>query len=271
MRRLAVAWAVFLLTALGAAAGTFDYADYAIALKRVDDRGMVDYADLKEHPAELNAFLDRIARLDPAEYDRWSDPDKIAFWINAYNAITLRTIIDHYPIKSGGWIASLRFPTNSIRQIDGAWDKLTRTVMGKAMTLDEIEHETLRKKFHEPRIHMTLVCAAMGCPPLRNEPYVGATLDEQFADQTRKFLSNDKKFRIDRRRKTVYLSSIFKWFGEDFIAKYGTDSKFAGHSEAERAVLNYLSDYLPLPDARWLGLARYDIKYLDYDWSLNEQ
>jgi hypothetical protein len=248
-----------------------DYSDYAAALKHVNDRGMVNYRALKADPAGLNSFLDRIERVTKAEYDSWTTRDRIAFWINAYNGITLKTIIEHYPIQSGGWLSGLRFPKNSIRQIDGAWDKLTHTVMGQPMTLDEIEHGTLRKRFDEPRIHMALVCAAMGCPPLRNEPYVGEKIEEQFADQTWKFVADSSKFRIDEKTGIVYLSSIFKWFGDDFDPRFSPLGEFRGHSDAERAVLNYLSQYLPEVRAKWLTHADYKIKYLDYDWSLNEQ
>jgi hypothetical protein len=139
------------------------------------------------------------------------------------------------------------------------------------MTLDEIEHNVLRKEFNEPRIHMALVCAAMGCPPLRTEPYEGAKLDQQLNDQARVFLANPKKFRLDRGQGKVYLSSIFRWFGGDFVKNYGTDKAFPGFSPEERAVLNFLSQYLPAGDRDYLLKGKYTIAYLDYDWSLNEQ
>ncbi len=258
----------------GAAEGEkagFDHSDYAAVLKAyVNDNGMVNYKAMKANPDKLESFLNRIARLDKRTYQGWSPDEKIAFWINAYNGITLKVIIDHYPIKAS-WAASLRYPKNSIRQIDGAWDELKHSVMGRAMTLDDIEHETLRKDFEEPRIHVALVCAAMGCPPLRNEPYVGKRLKAQFADQLRSFLRNPKKFKIDRNKGRVYISPIFKWFGEDFEKKYATDTKFSEHSRTERAVLKYVSERLDETQARHLAQAKYDIKYLDYDWSLNEQ
>jgi hypothetical protein len=143
--------------------------------------------------------------------------------------------------------------------------------MGARMTLEEIEHGTLRKEFDEPMIHMALVCAAMSCPPLRNEPYVGGKLEEQFADQAAKFHANRATFRIDRRRDEVHLSPIFDWFGEDFLKRYGTSMKYAGHSKEERAVLNCISRHLSEADRRYLETADYDVEYLDYDWTLNER
>lgn len=251
--------------------GKIDYAEYAAVLaKYVNDRGMVKYSELKMHRAKLDAFVAMLGNLDPATYNALSENGKIAFWINAYNAFTLKAIIDHYPIHSS-FLTSLRYPKNSIRQISGVWNGLKFTVMGKPMTLDHIEHQILRKKFHEPRIHMALVCAAMGCPPLRNKPYTGAKLEEQLENQARKFLVNPKKFRIDRANGEVYLSSIFKWFGDDFIPKYEPEKGFRDKSKKERAVLHFIAGHLTEKDADYLRSGKYDVEYLDYDWTLNEQ
>ena len=267
-----------LLTAAGppaarAAKGkpVFDYSDYAAVLEEyVNRRGMVDYQALKRNPGKLDSFLRSVARLDRSEYRGWPRDSKVAFLVNAYNAITLKIIIDHYPIEAG-WLGSMRYPENSIRQISGVFDGIEHTVMGQDMTLDEIEHETLREDFNEPRIHLALVCAAMSCPRLLNEPYVGPRLDEQFRSQAENFVRWDDNFRISRGEDTVYISSIFDWFGQDFIETYGTEQKFGGHSAKVRAVLNYLEDFVSEPDRRYLRIASYDVEYIDYDWSLNAQ
>ena len=194
------------------------YADYAAVLKAyVDDKGMVNYSRLQANRDRLDAFCLSLGKLDRRTYEKWGDRTKIAFWINAYNGLTLKVIIDHYPIK-GNW--PVWYPQNSIRRIPGVWDKLKFEVISQEMTLEDIEHNTLRAKFDEPRIHMALVCAALGCPPLRNEPYQGNKLDEQLDDQSKNFLSNPLKLKIDRAGGKVYLSKIFDWFGKDFIRKY---------------------------------------------------
>jgi hypothetical protein len=231
---------------------------------------MVNYRGLKANSGKLRAYVAAVGRLAPGVYAGWSEKDKIAFLVNAYNGITLQVIIDHYPIKPT-FPAKLYHPDSSIRQIEGVWDELEFRVMGRMMTLEDIEHGTLRKDFDEPRIHMALVCAAMGCPSLRNEPYRGEELDGQFDAQARQLLRDPLKFRIDRPKDRLYLSPIFDWFGKDFIAKYGTSSMFRGHDEGERAVLNYVSRYLSAADRRYLASGDYKIKHLDYDWSLNEQ
>ncbi len=250
----------------------FSYDDYAAALKAyVDDGGMVNYEEMKLHSETLDAFLSAVQGLDSGAYAEWGEKDKIAFWINAYNALTLKAIIANYPIKAS-WKKSLTYPKNSIRQIPGVWDKLQFTVMGRKMTLDAIEHETLRKQFNEPRIHVALVCAAMGCPPLRNEPFTGDKLDAQFGDQTRRFLRNPEKFRIDHDKDQVNLSPIFKWFGKDFVKTYGTSEGFSAvRNDSERAVLNVIGKHVDEKNREYLETGRYSIKYSDYDWSLNEQ
>jgi hypothetical protein len=251
--------------------GGFVWDDYrALLRKHVDDSGVVYYRGLKRDSALLRGFAASLAAVDRREYAKWPYEQKIAFWINAYNGLTLKVIVDNYPIEPT-FPARLYHPKNSIRQIKGVWDEVTFNVMGTPMTLEDIEHGTLREEFDEPLIHMALVCAAMGCPPLRNEPYVGDRLEEQFADQSVKFLATRSKFRIDRRRDEVHLSPIFKWFGEDFVERYGTSMKFAGHDKEERAVLNCISPHLGEADRRYLETADYDIEYLDYDWSLNER
>jgi hypothetical protein len=250
---------------------TFDYDDYAQVLRKyVGEDGMVDYEKLKANRAPLDRFVKSLGGLKKRTYRGWDEDAKLAFLVNAYNAITLKIVIDNYPIQAG-WLGSVRFPKNSIRQIDGAFDGIKHRVMGRKMTLDQIEHQTLRRDFNEPRIHLALVCAAMSCPRLLDEPYAGEVLDQQFALQARHFVDQEDNFRIDRGRDRVYLSEIFKWFGEDFVKAYGTNTEFTDVSAKDRAVLNYLQRHLSQKDRTYLLHADYSVKYLDYDWTLNEQ
>ena len=249
----------------------FSYDDYTAALKYVDLQGMVNFKALKAKRDRLDSFCRLMGNLDPKVLEKWDEKKRIAFWINAYNALTLKVIIDNYPIKAG-LFKSLTHPKNSIRQIRGVWDKWKFLVIGEKMTLNQIEHQVLRKKFAEPRIHVALVCAAMGCPPLRNEAYLGKTLSRQLDDQARKFLSKPAKFRVDRKGKKVFLSKIFQWFAGDFEGKYKPQQQgFAGHGPAARAMLNFVSKYLSDEDSEYLRTSKYKVVYLDYDWTLNEQ
>lgn len=143
----------------------FSFNLYGEILKQyVTGNGLVDYRRLKNNRIALDNFCASVSSLDPAIYDAWTEKGKIALWINVYNALTLKVVLDHYPIKAS-FFESAIYPRNSIRQIPGVWDKLTFPVMGRELTLDGIEHGILRSKFGEPRIHIALVCGSMGCPP----------------------------------------------------------------------------------------------------------
>jgi hypothetical protein len=265
--------AIFYSDALGVDAndGGFNYDNYAAVLRNyVDDAGLVNYKGLQAKRGELDEFVTAFGRLDGKLYEKWDEKAKIAFWLNAYNAFTLKAIIDNYPIKSS-FFRSRVYPKNSIRQIPGVWDKITFTVMGQDLTLEHIEHKILREGFDEPRIHMALVCAAIGCPPLRNEPYLGEELDDQLNGQTRRFLASLEKFKIERSRNRLYLSPILKWFAEDFINRYGSQENIAEHSREVSAVLNFIAAYLKKTDKDYILRGEFKIKYLKYNWSLNEQ
>ncbi len=268
---------VVLLVALGGPAwgqsdpNGMDASLYGKTLKNhVNDRGMVNYKALKDDPQDLDAYLTALAGVTEEDYSQWEEPQQIAFWINAYNGLTLKSIIDNYPIKSS-FFKSINTPKNSIRQIRGVWDKKTHRVMGKELSLNQIEHEILRVQFEEPRIHVALVRAAMGCPALRNEPYDGERLSRQLKDQSRRFLRNRAKLQILRVNKVVSLSAIFKWYAKDFPAAYRPRRPIGGHPKDTQAVIYYMSRHLDEPQKGFLLAGDYRVTYLDYDWSLNEQ
>ncbi|MCC0176285.1 DUF547 domain-containing protein [Waterburya agarophytonicola K14] len=242
-----------------AANRAFDYQDYQAVLQTyVDDRGLVDYVGLQANREQLDRFNQSLGKVPPETYTSWNQAEQIAFLTNAYNAFTLQSIIDQDPLK------------DSIRDIRGVWNRRKFNLLGEERTLDNIEHDTLRQDFNEPRIHVALVCAAMSCPPLRNEPYVSEKLEAQLDEQTAKFAQSIHGFSLDRQDNRVYLSSIFKWYGKDFIETYGINAGFQGN-EQQRAVLNYFSSQLAPQDLQFLQNNDYQVKYLDYDWSLNKQ
>lgn len=237
----------------------------------VNDSGMVDYKNLKYKKVELNKLLDDFDSLDPNKYNAWPKNDKIAFWINAYNIQMLKIIVDNYPIKSTR-ILRLFWPPNSIRHIKDIWTKYKFIVMDEEFTLLGVERRFFRREFDEPRAFFALCNASLSSPPLRNEPYKGSSLDRQLDDQVRRFLSDQRAFQIDRNAKVVHLSAILKptWFGDEFISKYGIDKKFKDHPPAVRAVLNFITNYIPQQDVNFLETENYTIEYIEYDWTLNE-
>lgn len=235
---------------------------YASVLERsVNDAGLVDYSGLRASPAELRRFVAALAELPRPTYESWPGPRQIAFWINAYNALTLQTIVESYPIEARG-LSRLRFPASSIRQIDGAWTSRDHVVLGERVSLDHIEHEILRREFDDPRVHMALVCAALGCPPLRNEPYEGDRLDEQLDDQARRYLASPAGLHLESERR-VEISEIFKWFGGDFAA-------YADRSAGLSGVQGFVARYAPAAAARAVRSGA-RLGWIDYDWTLNDQ
>ncbi|MDJ0704901.1 MAG: DUF547 domain-containing protein [Leptolyngbyaceae cyanobacterium MO_188.B28] len=239
----------------------FSYEPYAAVLNAyVDQKGFVDYPGLQANRQQLDQFNDSLATVTSATYDSWPEAEQIAFWINAYNSLTLKSIVNESPIKE------------SIKDIVGVWRIKQHAVLadGKALTLNNIEHDVLRVDFNEPRIHVAINCASFSCPDLLNEPYTAAKLDVQLDEQTNRFLSNPKGLRIDRETNTVYLSKIFDWFGEDWKATYSVESGFTGNQN-EKAVLNFISGYLNADDKAYLEAGNYKVKYMNYDWSLNDQ
>jgi len=241
-----------------------DYRAYADVLKTYVRWPRVDYAALKAHRTLLDGvvaeFDSPAARGEPG----WSRAQRMAFWINAYNAFTLRAIVDRYPIRSG-WFTL--YPRNSIRQIDGVWTDLKWRAADRTVTLDEIEHGILRPTFKDARIHFAVNCASTSCPPLAVEPYRPGGLDAQLDEAARRFLASPEGLQVDGDRLRV--SSIFKWYGDDFIEQYAP--LVPGSRDAtERAILGAIVRHGPASAAAAARTGQPAIGYLAYDWSLND-
>lgn len=210
----------------------------------------VRYGEIKKNPAQLNSYITELEAVTADEFSGWSEPQQIAFLINAYNALTIQLILTKYPdLKSikdlGGFFT-------------GPWKVKFFTLFGEKHHLDYIEHELLRVNYTEPRIHFALVCASIGCPPLITEAYTGDRLDEQLNRSMISFLRDPERNRYDKADKTLYLSSIFKWFSEDFTKV---------NSSVEAFVAPWITDDKTEQDL--ITGKKVDLEYLDYDWSLN--
>ncbi len=238
-----------------------NYSQYSNLLKKYVGNGLVNYQDLKSNQMELEQFLTASGSILKKDFLLWSKDQQLAFLFNIYNASTLKLIINHYPLQSikdiGGFFK-------------GPWDQKIVKLFGETITLDKLEHQILRKQYAEPRLHVALVCAALACPHLRSEAYTAIKLNDQLNEQAKNMLADPLKFRIDKEGGVVYLSSIFKWYGDDFISEYSPVSGFDGLNKKEKAVVNYVMQYISDSDKAYLKNGNYDIEYLDYDWSLNE-
>jgi hypothetical protein len=256
-------------------AESFDhtYTLYGSLLRKYVRDARVDYKGFLSSKAEFEKFLESLGRVREEEYQAWTEPEKLAFWINAYNAFTIEAILENYPISRRFSLIGLFVPSNSILQIKGVWDGLKWKAAGKMLTLGEIEHEILRKEFDEPRIHAAINCASIGCPDLRGEAYIPHRLEEQLSQASAGFINNGVKgLEIDTHDGRIRFSKIFKWFGDDFVDKYGGQYEFEGRSEKENAILNFALIYLADDDKKdFLKRNDFDMGWLGYDWHLNEQ
>jgi len=201
----------------------------------------VDYATAKSKPEALRSYTQNIEAVTRAEFDRWTDPEKMAFLINTYNAFTVSLIADNYPVKSikdlGGIFSS-------------PWKKKFFRLFGEERHLDHVEHELLRKMWAEPRIHFAVNCASKGCPALRGEAFTAAKLEAQLESSAKLFLSDPSRNRWVAAENKLYLSKIFDWYGGDFVKKHGSVQAFVA--------------------PRMKASTGAAITYLDYDWTLNE-
>ncbi|WP_369997086.1 DUF547 domain-containing protein [Winogradskyella sp.] len=205
----------------------------ALLNKHVSESGRVDYKGFKTDRAKLKGYIEKLANNVPD--DATSKNEKLAYWINAYNALTVDLILKNYPLES-------------IKDIKGPWDQRLWKLGGKAYNLNEIEHDILRK-MDEPRIHFAIVCASESCPKLQNETFTSKRLEEQLTKATEEFLADASKNEISKDE--IKLSKIFKWFKKDF--------------EQDGSLIDFLNQYSEVKISESAKKS-----YKDYSWDLNE-
>lgn len=223
----------------------FDHSRWDAILKQaVDEQGQVDYQGLRKAPTALD---DYVASLATAPFDAMGRNEKLALLINAYNAFTLRLIVDHWPV-------------DSIKAIPSAqrWDAVRWRVGESTWSLSQIEHDLIRTNFIEPRIHFALVCAAKGCPPLLREAYTGQRLEEQLEFQTQRTHRDARWLGFNVETGELQLTKLYQWYADDF-------RQVAGSIEA------YAARYSPALQNHLDGGGAIDVQWLEYDWSLNGQ
>lgn len=225
------------------AKAALDYSLWAQVLNRyVNAEGLVNYEDLKNNRREFDQFIDQVQNVD---VNQLSPTEQKAFWINAYNALTVKVILDRYPVKS-------------IRHINfGLVWEVGRKVAGGKKSLGNIEHKILRP-LGDPRIHFAINCASIGCPKLPNKPFYPEKLDEQLNYEAKRFINDPEKVRLDRDKNILYHSAIFSWFKEDFLA-------------VEEDLKSYILRYINEEDQEYIRNHSVKLKKAKYDWNLNKQ
>lgn len=218
----------------------------------------VKYTGFQQDAQALQAYLTTLSNVEQAEFDRWSKAQQLAFLINAYNAFTIQLILTQYPVKSIKDLGSL---------VQSPWKKRFFTLLGQERHLDDIEHGMIRKKgvYAEPRIHVALVCASIGCPALRSEAFTAQRLEAQLEDSLRRFLADKSRNRYNPDTGSLEVSKIFDWYKEDFTSGYRGFDSLAG------VFAKYAELLADTPEGQQrIRAGNPRITYLDYDWKLND-
>jgi len=243
------------------AADSFDHTHALLnelLVRHVSD-GRVNYKDLAEDRQQLQNYLTVLGEVSNDDFHIFTHNQQLALLINAYNAFTLELILRHYPVAS-------------IQDIPGNWTEPLWFLLGRNFNLNDIENKIIRPRYHEPRIHFALVCAANGCPPLQSEAYIADKLEEQLAAVSRSY-ARDRSFnRLDKKSATLYVSKIFEWYQDDFIAAWGETElpKNSDSSLSHRGVVGFFLAQLKENEADFLRRQPVTIRYLEYDWGLND-
>lgn len=263
-----------LITVMGtreASAFDHDHTNWDSLLQEHVFGGLVNYQSFLGDEVRFDKYLSGLDSVSRREVDGWDRNEQLAFWINAYNAFTVRVILENYPIET--WtLKGLVVPRNSIIQIPGVWKKLSWKVAGQLLTLDQIEHSIIRPNFDEPRIHFSIVCASVGCPDLRSEAFTSSKIESQLQEQAVGYLHNaNKGVRFDFEKNRICVSQIFKWFTEDFVIESVESDGLPYQSGDANIILNFIKAYFT--DQKYQALLQFkdlDFEFLSYDWSLNE-
>jgi len=219
-----------------------DHQNFGELLVKYNQNGHVDYAGFKREEVRLDAYLEDLAKINP---DSLARDERFAFYVNAYNAWTIKLILSGYPgVESIKDLGSF---------FKSPWKKKFVRIGGRIITLDTIEHDILRPQFKDPRVHVAVNCASKSCPSLWGEPFVGSRIDAQLNAATRAFINNPQFNRLENN--TLYVSRIFKWFSEDF----------------NDDIIGFVEQYASgeLKNTLTARRSSLEVEYLDYDWSLN--
>ena len=247
--------------AQGAPAFDHGHAAWSAVLKECVKGDGFDYAHLAADRRGLTAYLDALHAVTPAELAAWSEPQRFAFWINAYNAHVVERVLERYPVKSIN-----ELDTRAAKVFDQAFIPMRALHPEEAegpggpggkdepLSLNDIENGILRPRFHDARLHAAINCAARSCPPLRGEAFVAERLSDQLDQQMRAFLADASRNRIDPEKQELRLSRVFEWFAADF--------------EREGGVSAFVARFVPAARADFVRATK--PAFLEYDWALND-
>lgn len=251
----------FSLAHAGAETGQIEPSALGTILSRhVNAEGWVDYVGLRQNRPALQSYLDTLRNVDVARLP--SDAARLAFWINAYNAFTLNDVLEYVDGK-----------TDSVKKVDGFFDKNKHPIAGESLTLNKIERHG--RDMRDPRIHFAINCASASCPKLRPFAYTPAELDHQLDQVTREFFTDSGRgLRLQRNDNTVFLSPILKWYAGDFTGATSAAGQLVSFARAAVSgdnVIEFVANHASEDVATYIRQKRPSVKYMDYNWTLNSQ
>ena len=228
--------------------------------------GLVYYRALKGERARLDRY---IASLDvsPSVYASWPRDEQLAYWLNAYNAVVLQTVVNHYPIKG----RSAEYPESSIRQIPGAFERKAHRLAGRVVSLDDVE-KTILPAFKDPRVYLALGRGAVGSGRLRSEAFTGAGLERQLQAVRAEVVNDQSMLRLDRLDGGLSVTPVFSWRAPEFIAAYdpGAAGPFAARSPIERAIVEFIRPHLLPLERALVEKNSFTVTFHPFDWRLND-
>lgn len=228
--------------------------------------GLVYYRALRSERGRLDRYVASL-NVPAATYEAWSRDEQVAFWLNAYNAIVLQTVLNHYPIRG----KASTYPASSVRQIPGAFEQAKHRVAGRSLTLDEIE-KTVLPQFKDPRVYLALGRGAIGSGRLRSEAYLGSRLQQQLGEVAAEFVNHQPMMKIDRLTGQIAVTPIISWREAEFVAAYdkGASGPFAKRSAVERAVIEFVSPHLLSIEKEFVDKNEFRMVFQTFDWRLND-
>jgi hypothetical protein len=274
MRRIASAGLICILTAVAPGGGAAQAPDPVPPFHRPYDQlidinvrdGMVYYRALRSERGRLDRYVASL-NVPAATYQEWTREEKVAFWLNAYNAIVLQTVVNHYPIRG----KASGYPAVSIRQIPGAFEQSKHRLAGRSLTLDEIE-KTVLPEFKDPRLYLALGRGAVGSGRLRSEAYIASRLDAQLAAVQAEFVNDQAMIKIDRLTGQMSVTPVISWREAEFIAAYASraDGKYSQRSPIERAVIAFVTPHLLRLEREFVEKNAFQLVFHEFDWRLND-
>jgi hypothetical protein len=248
-----LALALLLLTAPGVSADKQigSPADYDAILKKYVVGDYFQYGELKKNPEDMARFERFLAWQGQADVKKMPRAGQIAFYINAYNSCCIKAILDNYPLHTP-------------KDVDGFFDKLKFDVAGEKLTVSEIEYDRLIANYKDMRAHFAVVCADRGCLPLKPSAYSAKSLDQDLEAAAKKFVGDERHFKVDLESGEIQISKIFEWYGPKFL------------NDPDRPVTGdkpelYLTGWVDKDVRELLESGKYKLKIIEWDWTLNEK